>query len=206
MTSEEYHEWTRTDEWIELRDRLVADKPRQCFKCTLKGCSLDAHHLRYPDGHPRNTRAEDLVLLCRECHDLVEDAKKKQVIPYFHTGADIKALSYRIAFTKQKPRPKSVFIPSGFSSGINRMELMKTLNTLPEKCRLAVAKCMGVFPREDMTFFADSKWLIQKIIQVNNIVLAWQGKPVTRKGKSKKASRPKPTGPKFNREWRKGNT
>jgi 5-methylcytosine-specific restriction endonuclease McrA len=61
--------WDRRREWL-----ASGAANTRCPGCgTEVGSRDDVHHLAYPDT-PGTERDEDLVLLCRACHDVVHDS------------------------------------------------------------------------------------------------------------------------------------
>lgn len=60
----------KSEQWQTARSAALADADGRCALCLHRDISNDAHHVWYP----RNiwqTKAEHLVILCRECHTLV---------------------------------------------------------------------------------------------------------------------------------------
>lgn len=60
----------KSEEWQTIRtDALVANQAK-CYICNKYDVSNDAHHIRYPSRW-KDTKARDLIILCRKHHELV---------------------------------------------------------------------------------------------------------------------------------------
>ena len=71
LNREEYRsEFLNSVEWASLRSTVMSTKP-DCSICKLN--ATDLHHLIYR-SNVYNTRACDVVPLCRKCHNMVHDA------------------------------------------------------------------------------------------------------------------------------------
>ena len=62
-----YPERRQTREWKVLRARMLARAAHRCQLCGTQGGQLNVHHNRY-DNYGEE-RLEDLVVLCRPCHE-----------------------------------------------------------------------------------------------------------------------------------------
>lgn len=61
----------RSEKWKDLRIEALARDDAKCQICLERNLSNDAHHIYYPPS-VYDTQADDLVILCRPCHELVE--------------------------------------------------------------------------------------------------------------------------------------
>lgn len=62
-----YGDYLQTPEWFHLRRLVLERAGRACERCGKTECEWNVHHLTYERrGHER---LEDLVLLCRHCHE-----------------------------------------------------------------------------------------------------------------------------------------
>lgn len=64
--------YLRSDHWQDLRLRKLVSVDAKCFRCGHRDVSNDVHHLRY--RRLFNVRLSDLIVLCRECHELTHEA------------------------------------------------------------------------------------------------------------------------------------
>jgi 5-methylcytosine-specific restriction endonuclease McrA len=88
------NEYLQSEEWAELRMKILRRAPDgKCEKC-LSSRATDVHHMDYrvlsvPGFETRN----QLIALCRPCHELVEDAKKLKLLPPVHYRPHIRELT-----------------------------------------------------------------------------------------------------------------
>jgi hypothetical protein len=61
-----YQEYLQSDHWIALKAKVK--KPSHCPGCTLRK-PLQCHHMLYR-GDPHNTKRDDLMWICADCHKL----------------------------------------------------------------------------------------------------------------------------------------
>lgn len=69
-----YYEYLQSDWWHKTRDRIIGQYNNQCFCCNKKH-ELQVHHLSYE--HVGFERDNELICLCSECHEWIEDKKEK---------------------------------------------------------------------------------------------------------------------------------
>lgn len=75
----DYDEYIQSDEWKARAKAIRKRDNYTCQDCKATDVRLDVHHLTYARlGHERD---EDLIALCRECHDAREDEKKAEKEP-----------------------------------------------------------------------------------------------------------------------------
>lgn len=71
--------------WIAKRQEILERDEYECQRCRTNTETLNVHHLRY-DGYcdPWNYENEDLITLCRSCHEAVgiQTPKKEIVNPW----------------------------------------------------------------------------------------------------------------------------
>ena len=90
MTRWEYRqEYLHSDHWKELRAKVMKPGTR-CFKCKAAKAT-DPHHLRYRKIY--DVLPEDLVPVCRACHDLIESAKRIGFLKSEHYAEDLDGVS-----------------------------------------------------------------------------------------------------------------
>ena len=63
-----YWEYVQTPQWKERANHMRARAGHRCQICNSRKGPLDVHHRCYDDVGEEDNR--DLVVLCRECHDL----------------------------------------------------------------------------------------------------------------------------------------
>jgi hypothetical protein len=67
---EKYHEYLRSEEWYALRKRKIKEAGGRCQMCS-KGEPLHVHHRTYDNIF--NEKLEDLIVLCKDCHEKFHD-------------------------------------------------------------------------------------------------------------------------------------
>lgn len=75
MVSEEYLEYLKSPEWQRLRSQRLKIDEYKCQKCG-RPFDLDVHHIRYPIALGEEDVYNDLITLCRHCHNDIEGKKK----------------------------------------------------------------------------------------------------------------------------------
>ena len=68
MTKQEYSKYLKSEHWLNFRLVVLSFWGNRCSVCNKGGCVLDVHHRTYE--RLWNERLEDVVVLCRDCHDL----------------------------------------------------------------------------------------------------------------------------------------
>lgn len=63
-----YDDFLKTTYWIVIRNYLFATRDRCCYKCS-RGGLLVLHHLNYEHHGYEHEHLDELVFLCRECHE-----------------------------------------------------------------------------------------------------------------------------------------
>ena len=63
--SRNYRKYLKSDEWAQLKIDLFNYRGKSCEKCGNKK-RLEVHHLTYKNVF--NEEPEDLIILCRKCH------------------------------------------------------------------------------------------------------------------------------------------
>lgn len=80
MTKEEYHALLETDYWKGYSYSIIKERNFTCEDCGRafpnERNKLQVHHLVYRDVNPWSYKPEELVVLCRECHE-----KRHGIIP-----------------------------------------------------------------------------------------------------------------------------
>ena len=80
FTSEEYQEeYLKSEWWIKRRDKYVKLVGSKCEECGKRG--QDVHHQSYRNLW--DEKDEDLMFLCRKCHENKHKKKQKKTI-YTH--------------------------------------------------------------------------------------------------------------------------
>lgn len=64
--------YLKSDKWKDVRFEALARDKSCCRICDEEDFSNDAHHVYYPESIWR-TESDDLVILCRACHQMVQD-------------------------------------------------------------------------------------------------------------------------------------
>lgn len=62
-----YEQYLRTVHWRAFRAWILKERGRCCERCEERYGEIDVHHVTY-DNLGRE-KPEDVIVLCRECHD-----------------------------------------------------------------------------------------------------------------------------------------
>lgn len=73
-----YSEKLRSPKWQKKRLEILKRDKFKCTMCADSETELQVHHLKYT-GEPWDAPNENLTTLCKHCHVIVEDAKKKDI-------------------------------------------------------------------------------------------------------------------------------
>lgn len=65
----------KSEKWQAVRIEALARQGGRCQFCSEFSISNDAHHIRYPENI-YDTCADDLIILCRACHNLTHSILK----------------------------------------------------------------------------------------------------------------------------------
>jgi len=81
--TKEYLEYLKTASWKEFRMKTLNNpfygKPHRCFVCNSQKL-LQVHHLTYE--HIFEERPEDVMILCKYCHDKIKGRKDYEIAPF----------------------------------------------------------------------------------------------------------------------------
>ncbi len=72
--TEKYRKYIQSAEWQEKRTQALIEADFKCQCCGMV-TDLQVHHLDY--SCLENERPKDLIVLCRDCHEWIEQRKKK---------------------------------------------------------------------------------------------------------------------------------
>lgn len=64
----------QSEDWKTIRSEALANQDGHCFLCKKRSISNDAHHIFYRENI-WETKADDLIILCRPCHDFLHSVK-----------------------------------------------------------------------------------------------------------------------------------
>ncbi len=73
--------YLKSEKWDTVRLEALARDEAKCCICGFQSISNDAHHINYPPS-VWDTREDDLVILCRPCHNLAHDLEKLHIIKF----------------------------------------------------------------------------------------------------------------------------
>jgi len=79
-------DYLKSEQWQNVRLEALAREGGKCQICGEESLHNDAHHIWYPKNIYK-TRARQLVIMCRECHDFVHS-----LMPDCKTNDKIKGL------------------------------------------------------------------------------------------------------------------
>lgn len=69
----------KSDKWQNIRLEALVREQAKCQICGFESISNDAHHIHYPPS-VWDTELDDLVVLCRACHQLVHDLESLDLV------------------------------------------------------------------------------------------------------------------------------
>lgn len=101
--------YLKSEEWGALRAKILAMAPNGlCEKCRCQKCT-DVHHMDYtvlaiPSFETRN----QLIALCRSCHDLIEKAKKFHLLPDRHFREQLMSITQELVASHQKAKSQKI--------------------------------------------------------------------------------------------------
>lgn len=72
--------YLKSEEWQTLRIAALAAKDAKCKLCSKRSLSNDVHHIYYPPSF-WDTKVEDVVILCRKCHELIHSIMDLESLP-----------------------------------------------------------------------------------------------------------------------------
>lgn len=78
-------QYLQSDHWKNLRLEKLSREDACCEICGFRSVSNDVHHLRYPRPLTK-TKLNDLVVLCRSCHELIHE-----IIDTIKIGSELKS-------------------------------------------------------------------------------------------------------------------
>lgn len=76
-----YRTYLQTEHWQTLRQELFTIRGRHCAVCSSETI-VDAHHVNYRDL--TDCIPDDLLPLCRRCHDWLHDSQRASHIDRYH--------------------------------------------------------------------------------------------------------------------------
>lgn len=74
--TQSYQEYLKSREWAKAKERFKMSKryKAKCAGCGIRHVPLDIHHMTY--AHIGNENPEDLVELCRPCHEAIHECQR----------------------------------------------------------------------------------------------------------------------------------
>lgn len=106
--------YLKSEEWKDVRIEALARDGAKCQLCGFESVSNDAHHIHYPKSF-WDTKSDDLIILCRPCHNFIHDLEKCGVVNFKGEKANcvsgiqaiIKAISTWRGFITN-PQPQTI--------------------------------------------------------------------------------------------------
>jgi hypothetical protein len=68
-----YHQRISSAQWKSLKRKVIEQRGNRCERCAQESASLALHHLHYRSLG--SEQAEDVELLCRDCHSKADEAR-----------------------------------------------------------------------------------------------------------------------------------
>jgi hypothetical protein len=78
-----YQEYLRSQHWHDTKSRKAKAQPRICRACADID-AIDCHHLIYPSRLTKVNWRNDLIWLCRRCHDVAHEMIRSGEIRFRH--------------------------------------------------------------------------------------------------------------------------
>ena len=105
MTRQEYrNEYLKSPEWKTLRSDFLSEKNGLCERCGNIG--KDVHHTKYDFNLSNEEQNKRMMLLCRQCHNLVHKAVKHKLLQFPHFAEDVVKIDEKKINTKVKETNK----------------------------------------------------------------------------------------------------
>ncbi|PQO28079.1 hypothetical protein C5Y96_17050 [Blastopirellula marina] len=86
-----YEDYLGSDEWRAIRRAKVQQAAGRCERCSANDCQEDRgdhmHHLTYAHIYDEANHMDDLMLVCKECHEYLHGRRLED--PANMTFADI---------------------------------------------------------------------------------------------------------------------
>jgi len=73
--------YLKSEEWQLVRSEALARCDAVCAICGYRDLSNDAHHFHYPKNF-KETSVNDLIILCRTCHELVHSLEEAGILRF----------------------------------------------------------------------------------------------------------------------------
>ena len=108
MTRHEYrNEYLKSEEWKILRNSFLKNHNGLCEKCGKE--ANDVHHMEYKFLSSVSDQKSRLILLCRNCHNLVHSAIKCKLLKFPHYKDQIlKITEEAVKIKNSKSRKKEL--------------------------------------------------------------------------------------------------
>ena len=95
--SDSYKDYLDSDEWKKLRTRVRRRARGWCERCKV-GPRADIHHLTYE--RLGNERLDDLVAVCRECHEYLHGRRAQDPAAVAYTERETKDVRFLYEFQR----------------------------------------------------------------------------------------------------------
>lgn len=101
--------YLKSDEWMAIRQKILAKAPDGlCEKCHSHKCT-DVHHMDYTVlALPSFETRTQLIALCRQCHDLIEAAKKLKLLPERHFRDQLMKITEEMISSIKKEKRRKI--------------------------------------------------------------------------------------------------
>lgn len=80
----EYKKYLTTDYWKMVSEQAKHNANYKCQLCGKTNCQLNVHHNTYEHKGEEFLHMEDLICLCKECHESFHNQCKTTVIDHYH--------------------------------------------------------------------------------------------------------------------------
>lgn len=119
MGRREYREfYLKSEHWQQLRAKAIIHYTGYgCAKCGAKNPS-DVHHKRYRNLY--DVTVADLCLLCRPCHEFVENAKRLGYLDKDHSLEELRAVTPESIAADRKRKREKVVLYESFCHRLNK--------------------------------------------------------------------------------------
>lgn len=126
--------YLKSEHWSNVRIEALAREKGKCQICSEESISNDAHHIWYPDNI-YETRADQLVILCRPCHDFLHSVCPEAKTPDEDAGRAEWLKFSNAIFAWRRKKAELFFEDQGLGAEVPAKELRVELVRLRQRIK-----------------------------------------------------------------------